>query len=628
MSVSADVGIISGKTMPKRGRGAAPGNAAEKPPFLVPVLSTTQRRIWRLGLACWSVTFGFFWFWWLQPGHIEHVIPYMLATLTLVWLTFMPMYFLLNVHAMKKPSSLHTIPERSRVAMVVTKAPSEPFSVVARTLEAMLAQDCPHDTWLADEDPSEETIAWCDAHNVMISTRRGREDYHRKVWPRRTRCKEGNLAFFYDQYGYERYHFVAQMDADHVPTPTYLREILVAFADPAVGYVSAPSICDNNAAESWSARGRLFPEGMFHGPLQSGHTGDGTPLCIGSHYAVRTAALKQVGGLGPELAEDHSTSMLFIAAGWRGVHAIDAIAHGDGPQTFADLVTQEFQWSRSLMTIMLEYSPIYLSKLSPRLKFQFLFRQLWYPLFAVFSLVMYVMPMYALLAGKSFANVTYVDFLLYYAPNSISLIMLVMLLKAFGLSRPLTAKTISWEGMLFSFFARWPWVLAGTLSSIRDYATKSFVDFRVTPKGSGPKNLLPARVIVPYVALAIGASLPVLLVDRASDATGFYWFAAFNAFVYGLLVVVIITRHLAENRISLRRNVAKLALQASLAGVALFVPGAAFYDRGLEGIYGLQQGAGSVRIVSVAYPVSGAGRGGSGTRTFHLDPAWDRPIVR
>ena len=228
-----------------------------------------------------------------------------------------------------------------------------------------------------------------------------------------------------------------------------------------------------------------------------------------------------------------------------------------------------------------------------------------------------------LLSGQSFANVTYADFLCYYAPNSITLILLVMLLRAFGLSRPLNARTISWEGTLFSFFARWPWVLVGTLSSIRDYLTKSFVDFRVTPKGSGPKNLLPARVIVPYVALAIGASLPVLLVDRASDATGFYWFAAFNAFIYGLLVVVIITRHLVENRISLRRNVAKLALQASLAGVALSVPAAAFYDRGLEGIYGLQQGAGSVHIVRVAYPASGAGRGGAGTRTFHFDPGWD-----
>ncbi|MER8465093.1 cellulose synthase catalytic subunit [Mesorhizobium sp. M1396] len=625
MSASVQARIIGHTSRRAHRSEAALAATARKGPFLVPVLSATQQWILRLALAFWFVTLGFFWIWWLKPEHVERVGPYTFATLILLWLTLMPLYFLLNVHASKKPSKLHTIPKRSRVAMVVTKAPSEPFAVVARTLEAMLAQDYPHDTWLADEDPSGETVRWCEAHGVLISTRRGREDYHRTTWPRRTRCKEGNLAFFYDHYGYERYDFVAQMDADHVPTPTYLREILYPFADPSVGYVSAPSICDNNAAESWSARGRLFPEGMFHGPLQSGHTGGGAPLCIGSHYAVRTKALKQAGGLGPELAEDHSTSMLINAAGWRGVHALDAIAHGDGPQTFADLVTQEFQWSRSLVTILLEYSPTYFPKLPPRLKFQFLFCQLWYPLFAVFALLMYVTPMYALFTGRNFANVMYADFLVHYVPNAVALVGLVMMLKAFGLSRPMTAKTISWEGTLFLFFARWPWVLAGTLSSIRDYLTKSFVDFRVTPKGSGPKNLLPARALAPYVALAIGAALPVLLVDHPFDATGFYWFAAFNAFLYGLLVVVIVVRHVIENRIPLRANAAKVALQASLATLALAVPAVSFYDRGMEGVYGLQQGAGGLRIVRIAYVVSGAGQGDIGARNFYFDPAWGSP---
>ena len=60
--------------------------------------------------------------------------------------------------------------------------------------------------------------------------------------------------------------------------------------------------------------------------------------------------------------------MMFNAAGWRGVHALDAIAHGDGPNTFADLATQEFQWSRSLVTILLKYTPLYIGKLSPRLE--------------------------------------------------------------------------------------------------------------------------------------------------------------------------------------------------------------------------------------------------------------------
>jgi len=231
--------------------------------------------------------------------------------------------------------------------------------------------------------------------------------------------------------------------------------------------------------------------------------------------------------------------------------------------------------------------------------------------------------MYALVTGRNFANVMYADFLFYYLPNAGALVGLVMMLKAFGLSRPMTAKTISWEGTLFLFFARWPWVLAGTLSSLRDYLTKSFVDFRVTPKGSGPKSLIPFRAFVPYVVLAVGAALPVLLVDHPFDATGFYWFAALNAFLYGLLVLVIVVRHVIENRIPLRANAAKLAFQASLTMLALAVPVVGFYDRGMEGVYGLQQGAGGLRIVRIAYVVSGAGQGNIGTRNFYFDPGWE-----
>lgn len=65
-----------------------------------------------------------------------------------------------------------------------------------------------------------------------------------------------------------------------------------------------PSICAANAAQSWAARTRMYTEAAFHGVFQSGYTGALAPMCIGSHYAVRTAALKEVGGLGPELAED------------------------------------------------------------------------------------------------------------------------------------------------------------------------------------------------------------------------------------------------------------------------------------------------------------------------------------
>lgn len=592
-------------------------------PLMVPLISGYRRVEYLAGVALWIAALAYFWAWWLRPEHHFSTFGSVLVTAVIAWVTLLPGYFIAIFYRARKPNGPLRLPAGSRVAMVVTKAPSEPFPVVAETLRAMLAQDVPHDTWLADEDPSPETLDWCRRHGVFVSTRKGRADYHRTSWPRRTRCKEGNLAFFYDHYGYERYDFVAQLDADHVPEPGYLFQMLRPFADPAVGYVSAPSICDRNAAESWSARGRLYAEASMHGSLQAGYNGGLAPLCIGSHYAVRTAALKEIGGLGPELAEDHSTTLMMNAHGWRGVHALEAIAHGDGPRTFGDLVTQEFQWSRSLVMLLLQYSPKLVGHLPPRLKFQFLFSQFWYPLFSVFMALMFAMPILALLRGENFVAVTYPSFLAHFAPLSLVLVLLAFRWRATGSFRPVDAKILSWESILF-LFARWPWALAGSLAALRDWITGSFVDFRVTPKGATEVDPLPLRVLAPYGFLSIASLVPVLLVDDAGETRGFYLFAIVNAVIYTTLLCVIIVRHARENTVRVTSRAYRPAMAASLLAL-LVLPSIATAERGKEGLEALAWGAGSFRLFEERFSVAGAGIGGPDLRRTVFRPHWLPP---
>ncbi|MFE0018061.1 glycosyltransferase family 2 protein [Mesorhizobium sp. NPDC059054] len=589
-------------------------------PLLAPVLTGYRRAEYFVGVASWFAALIYFWVWWFEPSHHFSWLGSVVSTWTLAWLTLIPAYFLVMFARAVKPAGQLKLPPESRVAMVVTKAPSEPFTVVAETLRAMLAQTVSHDTWLADEDPSPETIDWCRWHGVFISTRRGRSDYHRTTWPRRTRCKEGNLAFFYDNYGYDRYDFVAQLDADHVPEPDYLWHMLHPFADPSVGYVSAPSICDSNADQSWSARGRLYAEASMHGALQVGHNGGLAPLCIGSHYAVRTVALKQIGGLGPELAEDHSTTLMMNACGWRGVHAVDAIAHGDGPHTFADLITQEFQWSRSLVTLLLQYSPVYVPRLPPRLRFQFLFSQFWYPLFSSLMAVMIATPIVALVRGENFVAVTYPDFLAHFLPQSLVLVVLCYRLRASGIFRPVDGKIISWESALF-LLARWPWALAGSIAAIRDWLTGTFVDFRVTPKGTSEVDPLPFRVYAPYVLIVVSSALPALLIQDAGASRGFYLFAIINSLSYAVLIVVILIRHGRENRM---RAVGRFYRPVAAAGVLSMVvlPAFATVEHGREGVEALAWGAQHVRLFEERYSAAGAGVGHSELRKTAFRPHW------
>lgn len=589
-------------------------------PLMVPIFTGRKRAEYIVGVILWAGAIAYFWQWWLFEVRYTNYAGSILVTALLAWITLLPTYFIIIFFNAHKPHGLLRIPAGSRVAMVVTKAPSEPFEVVAETLRAMLAQTVPHDTWLADEDPSPATLAWCREHGVFVSTRKDRADYHRSSWPRRTRCKEGNLAFFYDYYGYERYDFVSQLDADHVPESDYLYNILRPFADPAVGYVSAPSICDRNAHESWSARGRLYVEASMHGSLQAGYNGGFAPMCIGSHYAVRTAALKEIGGLGPELAEDHSTTLFMNAHGWRGVHALDAIAHGDGPRTFADLVTQEFQWSRSLVIILLQYSPRLIGKLPLRLRIEFIFSQFWYPLYAFFLSLTFLLPVIVLICGDNFVNVTYPAFLLHFIPQSLMILLLAFWWRSSGTFRPIDGKIFSWEAMLF-LLARWPWVLAGTSAAFRDWLTGSFIDFRVTPKGTSEVDPLPFRVLAPYAAIALVSILPVLIIQGADQTRGFYIFAIVNTCFYVVLMAVAVLQHARENRVRMKNRFYYPAIASSF--LALFVvAGVGTLERGRDGIEALAWGTKHFTIFDDRFSVAGAGVGGRDVHKTVFNPRW------
>ena len=145
---------------------------------LVDVLEPAQRFQFFILFGLWFTTVVGFWIWWCQVPHIVGWMRFALNTAVLSWTLLLPGYFFFFVSRMKMADPRIAIPKHWRVAMVVTKAPSEPFSVVRKTLEGMLAQRHPHDTWLADEDPTAEVVSWCQAHGVSISSRKGIAEYH------------------------------------------------------------------------------------------------------------------------------------------------------------------------------------------------------------------------------------------------------------------------------------------------------------------------------------------------------------------------------------------------------------------------------------------------------------------
>jgi cellulose synthase/poly-beta-1,6-N-acetylglucosamine synthase-like glycosyltransferase len=539
-------------------------------------LSTGDRVVAAFFSLMWVICLVSFWYWWLEPSHQTTLYSSILNGLVLAYLTCFPVFFVVAVNRLRNVNRHIPVP-KLRVAFIVTRAPSEPWPVAKATLTAMLDQEfpLPYDVWLADESPTEEILEWCSQNWVIVSTRDGVEEYHRPTWPRRTKCKEGNLAFFYDHWGYRSYDVVVQLDCDHIPSPTYLTEMVKPFADPAVGYVSAPSICDTNAAESWSARGRLYAEATFHGAFQLGHSAGWSPLCIGSHYAVRTAALRDIGGIGPELAEDFSTTFLLNTAGWHGAFAINAEAHGDGPGTFAAMLVQEFQWSKSLTVLLLKLVPRNLTKLDWAHRFRFIYALLFYLLLTISTLVGVLLAPIAAVTGKPWMNVNYLAFLVHWWSLSIWLILLAVLLKRRGLLRPTDAPIFSWENWLY-ILVRWPYITRGVCSAFIYAIRPRAVTFKVTPKGSGELESLPTRLLVPYLLISLLGSVPAIIAERTDDAAGYVFLCLLGAITYSLVCMLVALLHAKEMtyrvKVSMAQAIRRTSLLPMLLGMFTLVP--------------------------------------------------------
>ena len=519
--------------------------------YIIPALTSKQRLELAVLVACWAAGTIFYWWWWLNPSHAISTWPLIINSVIFFYVTGLPAYSFFFALRMMRINTAIDIQSSTRVAMVVTKAPSEPWSMVKNTLKKMLEQDYQHDTWLADEEPTQEVEEWCKQNGIFLSSRKENSKYQRDEWPRRKRCKEGNLAYFYDHYGYKDYDIVVQLDADHYPEDGYLEAMIRPFSNPKVGYVAAPSICDRNANGSWAARGRLYLESLLHGSLQMGFMNQWKPICIGSHYAVRTKALKEIGGLGPELAEDLSTTLLLISHGWEGAFADQAICHGLGPATFEDCMIQEYQWSKSITKILFLHSGKWISELKWPLRIQLVFIQLYYPIRALLCTAGITLSSIALISSRPWMSIYYPKFIALNVVQAILTLLPCIWLMNNGFTRPAKTKFLTWECLLFEI-TRGPWILLGVLSASADVILNKRSIFRVTQKAS-QKKAMRIQFLMPYLIIVIICSAIAIWIPTAKEAQGYYLLLLFSATGFAVAAIAVVVLSKLETAIPWRR---------------------------------------------------------------------------
>src|SRR5262249_31925643 len=150
----------------------------------------------------------------------------------------------------------------------------------------------------------------------------------------------------------------------------------------------------------------------------------------------------------------------------------------DGPASVADCITQEFQWSRSVVKIFLSLWSSRRDKLPWHLKIQLGFAQVWYFLFTLHLMLCYLLPVVALISGTPWVEVNLPEFLLRTAIPSLVAFLTIIWARRQGWLRPANAPVLSWETILFEY-VRWPWMVVGIAQALVGRITGKEFAFRV-----------------------------------------------------------------------------------------------------------------------------------------------------
>lgn len=531
-------------------------------------MTERDRGMYTLLTICWITANLLFWVWWLQPSHVGSLPIFLLFSLPFAYdASFLPSMYLFFVGRMRQP---HFVPAPSglRVALITLCVPAkESLDVIARQLEALVLVEYPHDSWVLDEGNDPTVRETARRLGVKYFTRSGITRYNQPKPPFMSKTKAGNVNAWLDAYGSEYDAFV-QLDIDHRPRPNYLDRVLGYFSDPKVAWVQGPSLYGN--LDNWIARGAAEQELVLQGPLQMGFYGfTQTPFIIGSHCTYRMSAVLEIGGFQPTRAEDHLDTVVLATHGYRGVFVPEALAVGNGPDTFETYLQQQFAWAYSMMQIMFGYGWKLVRFCNPRQILQFLFAQTWYAAWSTSMLVLFALPIVALLTGLRPSIVDLPSFAIVSAPMTTTGLLIWLWTRKWQLPEGLT---LSWRGILLHV-ARWPivfWALINVLLRVKH-------PYMITPKGmaSGlPRFSLQSQVIyltlsgLSLLAIQLSGALGVNQSDR-----GYALFAILGAGYMLSIVMVNVTadliglvrRGLGATEI-LRLRVSSLGVLAGLLG--------------------------------------------------------------
>lgn len=214
---------------------------------------------------------------------------------------------------------------------------NEPPEVLEETVAAVLALDYPDKDVVLLDDSTREL------------NRQAAHDIARKYGVRcvqrtnRRGFKAGAINDFLPETNAE---FLAFFDADALPAPHFLRDIVPQLEDNAkLGWVQTPQFYANTSA-SYTAMAAARQQNVFYEYICEGKSRSHAAFCCGTNVVFRKSALEEVGGFDESsVTEDFATSFALHLRGWDSLYVNRVYVHSLAPETLGAYFTQQSRWA-------------------------------------------------------------------------------------------------------------------------------------------------------------------------------------------------------------------------------------------------------------------------------------------
>ena len=233
-------------------------------------------------------------------------------------------------------------PGRYPTVDVFLPSAGEPLDLLANTFRYVAQLDWPAEVtvWVLDDSDRPELQDLAESHGFSYRTRPNRGFLK----------KAGNLRFGYEQ---STSDLIVILDADFVPRPDFLHELVPYFDDSDVGIVQSPQFFDTHKKMGWLQRSGGATQETFYRFVQPARDRAGAAICVGTCAIYRRAALQRAGGFAQiGHSEDVHTGVNLMREGFRVQYVPVLVSKGICPDAISGFLSQQYRWCTGSMSLL------------------------------------------------------------------------------------------------------------------------------------------------------------------------------------------------------------------------------------------------------------------------------------